>query len=111
MTRRLSSLSRQGSHCTGAGFLPQYSQYEQKRGTCMRCPVCAEPELVMSERQGIEIDYCPQCRGVWLDRGQLDKLIERSATMTEPRRHTSDRPHYDDHDRDYDPRRKKKREG
>lgn len=45
----------------------------------MKCPV-DERELVMSERQGIEIDYCPDCRGVWLDRGELDKIIERSAT-------------------------------
>lgn len=45
----------------------------------MKCPHCAEATLVMSERQGIEIDYCPQCRGVWLDRGELDKLIERSV--------------------------------
>jgi Zn-finger nucleic acid-binding protein len=44
----------------------------------MPCPVCAVP-LVMSERQGVEIDYCPQCRGVWLDRGELDKIVERSA--------------------------------
>lgn len=44
----------------------------------MACPVCRVP-LTMSERQGIEIDYCPQCRGVWLDRGELDKIIERSA--------------------------------
>ena len=44
----------------------------------MQCPVCRAP-LAMSERQGIEIDYCPQCRGVWLDRGELDKIIERSA--------------------------------
>ena len=44
----------------------------------MACPVCRAP-LAMSERQGIEIDYCPQCRGVWLDRGELDKIIERSA--------------------------------
>jgi uncharacterized protein len=43
------------------------------------CPVC-KVDLVMSERQGIEIDYCPQCRGVWLDRGELDKIIERSVT-------------------------------
>jgi len=43
----------------------------------MDCPVC-KVELKMSERQGIEIDYCPQCRGVWLDRGELDKIIERS---------------------------------
>ena len=48
----------------------------------MKCPHCAEATLVMSERQGIEIDYCPQCRGVWLDRGELDKLIERAATPT-----------------------------
>jgi uncharacterized protein len=44
----------------------------------MKCPVCKEPDLVMSERQGIEIDYCPTCRGVWLDRGELDKIIEKS---------------------------------
>jgi Zn-finger nucleic acid-binding protein len=44
----------------------------------MQCPVCQVP-LAMSDRQGIEIDYCPQCRGVWLDRGELDKIIERSA--------------------------------
>ena len=44
----------------------------------MKCPVCKDPDLAMSERQGIEIDYCPTCRGVWLDRGELDKLIERS---------------------------------
>jgi uncharacterized protein len=44
----------------------------------MNCPVCTTANLVMSERQGIEIDYCPQCRGVWLDRGELDKIIERS---------------------------------
>ncbi len=47
----------------------------------MKCPSCPETALVMSDRQGVEIDYCPQCRGVWLDRGELDKLIERSATM------------------------------
>ena len=44
----------------------------------MNCRVCRVP-LAMSERQGIEIDYCPQCRGVWLDRGELDKIIERFA--------------------------------
>lgn len=47
----------------------------------MKCPVCLQPDLVMSERQGIEIDYCPQCRGVWLDRGELDKIIDRSAAQ------------------------------
>jgi hypothetical protein len=43
----------------------------------MKCPICKDPDLVMTERQNIEIDYCPQCRGVWLDRGELDKIIER----------------------------------
>ena len=47
----------------------------------MACPVDGNT-LVMSERSGIEIDYCPQCRGVWLDRGELDKIIERSGSVT-----------------------------
>jgi len=45
----------------------------------MKCPVC-KLDLVMAERQGIEIDYCPKCRGVWLDRGELDKIVERSTS-------------------------------
>jgi Zn-finger nucleic acid-binding protein len=45
----------------------------------MKCPQCPDATLLMSERQGVEIDYCPQCRGVWLDRGELDKLITLSA--------------------------------
>ncbi|MCW2392468.1 MULTISPECIES: zf-TFIIB domain-containing protein [unclassified Sphingobium] len=49
----------------------------------MPCPVCHVP-LVMSERQGVEIDYCPQCRGVWLDRGELDKIIERASAELAP---------------------------
>ena len=51
----------------------------------MKCPHCPESTLVMSERQGVEIDYCPRCRGVWLDRGELDKLIERSVAQEAPR--------------------------
>ena len=47
----------------------------------MKCPSCTDTALAMSERHGVEIDYCPQCRGVWLDRGELDKLIERAATL------------------------------
>jgi Zn-finger nucleic acid-binding protein len=47
----------------------------------MACPVDGSV-LVMSERSGIEIDYCPQCRGVWLDRGELDKIIERGAAVS-----------------------------
>ncbi len=50
----------------------------------MNCPVCSNTSLVMSERQGIEIDYCPSCRGVWLDRGELDKIIERSLQQEAP---------------------------
>lgn len=50
----------------------------------MKCPVCIEPALTIAERQGIEIDYCPTCRGVWLDRGELDKIIERT-TLAENR--------------------------
>lgn len=44
----------------------------------MKCPVC-NVNLVMTERNNVEIDYCPECRGVWLDRGELDKIIERSV--------------------------------
>ena len=49
----------------------------------MDCPVDGT-QLTMSERQGIEIDYCPQCRGVWLDRGELDKIIERAGNEMQP---------------------------
>ena len=52
----------------------------------MKCPVCNNVDLVMSERQGVEIDYCPQCRGIWLDRGELDKILERAAVPTPPSR-------------------------
>ena len=45
----------------------------------MKCPTCPDAVLVMADRAGIEIDYCPSCRGVWLDRGELDKIIERST--------------------------------
>ena len=83
----------------------------------MPCPVCRVP-LVMSERQGVEIDYCPQCRGVWLDRGELDKIIERSApeAAPAPAPRAAPEPHYGNHDPrysghdpryDYRPKRKK----
>jgi Zn-finger nucleic acid-binding protein len=49
----------------------------------MQCPACPEMTLSMTNREGIEIDYCPKCRGVWLDRGELDKIIERSMTQPE----------------------------
>jgi Zn-finger nucleic acid-binding protein len=50
-----------------------------QEGISVDCPVCKSVKLVMTDRQGIEIDYCPSCRGIWLDRGELDKLIERAV--------------------------------
>ena len=60
----------------------------------MKCPACKEADLVMSDRQGVEIDYCPTCRGIWLDRGELDKIIERSSGMQAPS--SSERNKFDD---------------
>ena len=66
----------------------------------MKCPVC-NLDLQMADRQGIEIDYCPKCRGIWLDRGELDKLIERSAQVA-PMMASSKPDWRDDDDRRYD---------
>lgn len=94
----------------------------------MKCPVCSS-ELQIATRAGIEIDYCPTCRGVWLDRGELDKIIERHVQETQnltrgapptyapeppaptppPRPHARPQPHYEDDDDDYDPHHKRKR--
>ncbi|WP_270373816.1 TFIIB-type zinc ribbon-containing protein [Marinicauda sp. Alg238-R41] len=63
----------------------------------MQCPVDNET-LVMTERQGVEIDYCPKCRGVWLDRGELDKIIEKSAAAEA--RGPAPRAGYDERSRD-----------
>lgn len=49
------------------------------RAQGLLCPAC-RVDLVMGERQGVEIDYCPKCRGVWLDRGELDRIVERSVS-------------------------------
>jgi uncharacterized protein len=49
----------------------------------MKCPIDDSP-LSVSSREGVEIDFCPQCRGVWLDRGELDKIIDRAATALSP---------------------------
>jgi Zn-finger nucleic acid-binding protein len=54
------------------------SEYNPRKSR--KCPLCGETDLVLAERQGVEIDYCPKCRGVWLDRGELDKIVERSTT-------------------------------
>ena len=48
----------------------------------MKCPICTGVDLKIAERQGVEIDYCPECRGIWLDRGELDKIIEKSYFQT-----------------------------
>ena len=65
----------------------------------MKCPNCNET-LVMADRQGVEIDYCPKCRGVWLDRGELDKIIERSADYTpnQSSDHNTNQPYRQDDD-------------
>ena len=47
----------------------------------MKCPNCVDTLLVMADKQGVEIDYCPNCRGIWLDRGELDKLLEKSRSV------------------------------
>ncbi len=81
----------------------------------MNCPTCAVT-LVIAERQGIEIDYCPQCRGVWLDRGELDKIVDRSEPRSPDVALAAHRaPEYKgDHGRHYESRSekpyKKKRE-
>ena len=87
----------------------------------MDCPVC-KVTLTMTERSGVEIDYCPQCRGVWLDSGELDKIIERAAMQPPPpvdpraivERPLPDRPRRRDDDDDddrWDRPRRRKREG
>jgi uncharacterized protein len=94
----------------------------------MQCPVDGTM-LVMADRSGVEIDYCPKCRGVWLDRGELDKIIEKAAppappvapvSMPDPRRvdppRYAEEPRRDDYrrrddDDDYKYGRKKRREG
>jgi uncharacterized protein len=78
----------------------------------MKCPNC-NVDLVMTDRNGIEIDYCPNCRGIWLDRGELDKIIERSAQYVPGKSQEShgNRPYqdsHDSHDRDYGYKKKKR---
>jgi Zn-finger nucleic acid-binding protein len=58
----------------------------------MKCPIC-EVDLMMTDRQGVEIDYCPKCRGVWLDRGELDKIVEKSSVSQLPMQNDSERMH------------------
>ena len=72
----------------------------------MKCPVCKDVTLLMSEKHGVEIDYCPECRGIWLDRGELEKIIERSGSYKKSK---SDSDHYDSHKDSSDNKRKKKK--
>ena len=74
----------------------------------MKCPI-DEETLMLSERKGVEIDYCPRCRGVWLDRGELDKLIDKEAERYESAPSGRDRePDWDDDHRTQGGKRKKK---
>ncbi len=82
----------------------------------MKCPIC-NVDLAMTVRQDVEIDYCPQCRGVWLDRGELDKIIDRTVPTNVPRPgiitgqqneyreydddHHDRHDHHDDHNKGY----------
>ncbi|MEO0669199.1 MAG: zf-TFIIB domain-containing protein [Pseudomonadota bacterium] len=77
----------------------------------MQCPIDGTA-LVIADRNGVEIDYCPRCRGVWLDRGELDKIIERSAAYTPPppRQQMQAEPeYYEEETYSEGPRRKKKK--
>ncbi|MGW8185313.1 MAG: TFIIB-type zinc ribbon-containing protein [Candidatus Moraniibacteriota bacterium] len=94
----------------------------------MKCPIC-EIDLMMTDRQGVEIDYCSKCRGVWLDRGELDKIIEKSSSIQAPvqreysaKQANDDRFHEDDYhnyrknekhysDNEYSYKKKHKKEG
>ena len=78
----------------------------------MKCPVCKDVTLLMSEKKGVEIDYCPECRGIWLDRGELEKLIEKEVSYNDSHyeRKTSSRDERDydrDYEKDYDRKYKK----
>lgn len=75
----------------------------------MNCPI-DNTDLQMTERQGVEIDYCPKCRGVWLDRGELDKIIDRSDELTEPPAREDRGRNYEDEKR-YSSHKKQKRGG
>jgi uncharacterized protein len=79
----------------------------------MNCPIC-NVTLLLAEKQGVEIDYCPKCRGIWLDRGELEKIIEKS-TQAETRRedeHQSDNDrHYNENDRNAHDHRYRRKKG
>lgn len=74
----------------------------------MKCPIC-DVELSLTDRQGIEIDYCPKCRGVWLDRGEIDKIVERSVSSGPEKGEVEDkrRGEYREDDERYRPKKRK----
>ncbi|WP_254054433.1 zf-TFIIB domain-containing protein [Sphingorhabdus sp. EL138] len=80
----------------------------RRTGPTMPCPVC-HVSLTISERQGVEIDFCPKCRGVWLDRGEIDKIIERSRPAEIPRHQQTYRPDRTIYSDSYDHRKYKKK--
>jgi uncharacterized protein len=69
----------------------------------MKCPNCNGVDLVMSERQGVEIDYCPNCRGIWLDRGELDKILDKAIKSESVQNEQSNQSfqRHDKYDDDY----------
>lgn len=73
----------------------------------MRCPT-DETTLVMSERNGVEIDYCPECRGVWLDRGELDKIIDRAGAPQPTQQYARDERSLPQYPQTQQPYRKKR---
>jgi len=106
------------SACSDAGkrsYGHIFAVTNDKKTARMKCPNCNEV-LVMSERQGVEIDYCPTCRGVWLDKGELDKIIEKAAAnetraagdVSDPFRENDNKTgHYNKQDPYYGRRKKK----
>ena len=95
---------------------PQSQPQQRPAARAMVCPSCRDVPLHMTERQGIEVEYCPSCRGVWLDRGELDKIIERAAqsqgrsTQYPNQQYDRNYPAYPQRHHDDDYRRKKKRD-
>ena len=73
----------------------------------MKCPVCKDVTLLMSEKNGVEIDYCPECRGIWRDRGELDKIVDRAREARADYRDDDRREYRDERydDRRYDEKR------
>lgn len=74
--------------------MPHWGQalFPRKEVSIVKCPICTDTDLVMADRSGVEIDYCPKCRGVWLDRGELDKIIDRATSDAVPQASPAPQP-------------------